>query len=331
MASPALSQLVADLTARQHVTDEDVAALRRLVFGEIRVTPGEAEALIALDEGVDHAPPSWSQFFVEALTDFIVYQEEPQGYVSEANADWLARHIGRDGEVKTRSEIDLLVNVLEKAKSAPMSLVVFALEQVKHAVLTGEGPLASGRTLTRGVIAAPEVDLMRRILYAAGGDGHIAITKREAEILFELNDATVAADNDRAWDELFVKAVANFLLAASGYQVPTRAEALRREQWLDSPSGGVMGFFRRMVAGPTDILAAYSRPSLEEAWAERNKAYADASRMAEHVTENEAQWLAERLGRDQALTDNERALLVFLKREASSLHPLLRPLVDKAA
>jgi hypothetical protein len=331
MASPALSQLVADLTARRRITEEDVTALRRLVFGEVHVTPGEAEVLIALDETVDHAPLAWSQLFVEALTDFLVHQEEPRGYVSEANADWLRQRIARDGAVKTHSELELLVNVLEKAKSVPMSLVVFALEQVKHAVLTGKGPLACGGALSPGVVTAPEVDLLRRILYAAGGDGHVAITRREAEVLFDINDATVDAANDAAWDELFVKALANFLLAASGYQVPTRAEALRREQWLDSPQTGVMGFFRRMVASPNEILGAYSRPRVEETWAEQNRLNTEAARMAENVTEHEAAWLAERLGRGDRTSANERALLAFLKEEASSLHPLLRPLIEKAA
>ncbi len=92
-----------------------------------------------------------------------------------------------------------------------------------------------------------------------------------------------------------------------------------------------MDFFRRMIASPTDILAAYSRPGSEEAWAERNRAHAEATCMAEQVTEQEAQWLADRLGRDQAITANERALLTFLQRESASLHPLLRPLVEKAA
>ena len=33
---------------------------------------------------------------------------------------------------------------------------------------------------------------MRRMLYAFGGDGNIAITRQEAEVLFDINDATDA-------------------------------------------------------------------------------------------------------------------------------------------
>ena len=331
MASPDLTRLVADLTARRRINEDDVGILRRQVFGDGHVTPDEAEALIALDESPGEATPAWSQLFVEALTDFLVHQEQPHGYVSEANADWLMERIGRDGVVKTPTELELLVSVLEKGKSAPVRLVAFAMEQVRHTVVTGAGPLACGRMLTPGVIDAAEVELLRRILYAGGGDGHIAITRPEAEVLFDLNDATNGAPNDPAWDELFVKAIANFLLAASGYHVPTRAEALRREQWLDAPSAGVMSFFRRMVAGPADLLEAYAKPDAEAAWATRNRENAEAARLAERVTDEEARWLADRLGRDSAITENERALLRFVQGEAASLHPLLRPLMEKAA
>lgn len=332
MTTSSLSGLIAELRAKQKLSAEDVLALRRRIFGETSVTPEEAEALIVLDEGVEHADPAWIDLFVETLSDFIIHQQEPQGYVSEANAAWLTARIGADGRVKTQTELELLIKVLEKATAVPPSLSAFALAQVKEALLTAEGPLARGSELVPGTITAAEVELMRRILYAFGSDGNVAITREEAEVLFELNDATAGAANDPSWDELFVKAIANFLLAASRYQVPARSEALRRERWMDEPSGGVMGFFRQMVSGgPAEVLRAYARPDTEGAWAMRNAEHDAASRMAQQITEPEAQWLAERLGRDGAITANERALLSFVQEEAASLHPLLRPLLGKAA
>jgi hypothetical protein len=72
------------------------------------------------------------------------------------------------------------------------------------------------------------------MLYAFGGDGNIAVTQQEASVLFDINDATAETENHPAWSDLFVKALANFLMATSGYQVPTRQEALRREAWLEA-------------------------------------------------------------------------------------------------
>jgi len=114
---------------------DDVLALRRLVYGETHVTPEEAEALIGLDESVEHAGPEWLDLFVEAMTDFVIHQQEPQGYVSEGNAAWLTDRIGHDGRVKTQTELELLIRVIEKATSVPPSLAGFALGQVREAVL----------------------------------------------------------------------------------------------------------------------------------------------------------------------------------------------------
>ncbi|TIT76988.1 MAG: hypothetical protein E5W57_16880, partial [Mesorhizobium sp.] len=195
-----MSAPVAGLTSKNRITAEDVTMLRREVFADGVVTRGEAEALFALDQTARDKCPQWSPFFIEAVTDYIVRQEKPEGYISQENADWLVRAISRDGTVDSRTELELLVHVLEEAKSSPGRLSAYALEQVANAVIDGKGPLMLGGDLVPGLIARAEVDLLRRILYAYGGDGNIAITKAEAEILFRINDRTAAASNDPSWN-----------------------------------------------------------------------------------------------------------------------------------
>ena len=56
--------------------------------------------------------------------------------------------------------------MLDKARWVPQSLVRFALEQVKEAVISGTGPLRSGKKFEPGVVSEADVDLLRRILYS---------------------------------------------------------------------------------------------------------------------------------------------------------------------
>ena len=100
-------------------------------------------------------------------------------------------------------------------------------------MIDGKGPLMLGGDLVPGLIAKAEVDLLRRILYAYGGDGNIAITRAEAEMLFKINERTAAASNDPSWNDLFVKAIANFVMCSAGYEAPTREEALRRDSFFE--------------------------------------------------------------------------------------------------
>lgn len=329
-----MSAPVAGLTSKNRITADDVTMLRREVFTDGVVTRGEAEALFALDRTARDKCQEWAPFFVEAVTDYIVHQEKPEGYVSQENADWLIRAISRDGMVDSRTELELLVHVLEEAKSSPIQLSAYALEQVAHAVIDGKGPLMYGGGLVPGKVTRAEVDLLRRILYAYGGDGNIAITKAEAEILFRINDRTEAAGNDPSWNDLFVKAIANYVMCSAGYEPPTREAALRHENFLGHAEPHIGSLFSRMVSGGlAAILEAYQSPGdIEAEWEARNRAAEALARRAETIDAGEAKWLAEHVGDGKRpLRDNERALLTLIKHASPEIHPALKPLLDKVA
>ncbi len=156
--------------------------MRREVFSDGVVGKPEAEALLALNAKVAEHSAEWSAFFLEALSDYVVHQAKPEGHVSDENATWLIEQISEDGKVESRNELELLVKVLETARTSPGSLPSYALKQVAEAVLTGEGPLARGGKLEKGVINREEAEMMRRILHAMSGPGGMGISQDEAEL-----------------------------------------------------------------------------------------------------------------------------------------------------
>ena len=87
----------------------------------------------------------------------------------------------------------------------------------------------------------------------------------------------------------------------------------------------------RMVSGGfAGILEAYTMPTGKGAAAIRNQEKSQEIAAAEIVNQEEADWLAERIGRDGELHENEKALLRFLHEESPSIHPALTPLIEKA-
>ena len=333
MVGQKASARVADIASRKRVTPLDVLELRQLVFRDGIVAREEAEALFRLNEDCVEQCAEWREFFVEAITDYIVHREKPAGYVSAKNAEWLMEAISHDGKVDTATELELLVRVLETAKFSTERLVAFALKQVKDAVVDGKGPLMQGGELVPGVIEKAEVDLLRRVLYAFGGDGNIAITRAEAEVLFEINDRVAGARNDQSWNDLFVKAIANFVMCASGYQAPPREEALRQENFLDRADADIGGFMARMAStGGRELLAAYRQSvDIDADWEARNQWNDACRRQAERTDNVEARWLAERIGKHGRLQENELALVRFIRDTSPSIHPDLRPLLEKVA
>lgn len=336
LATPDYAQLLADPS---RIDPADVLRFRREVFQDGIVHPAEADALFALNDAIGDKCAEWNEFFVEALTDFTVHQAEPRGYVSLENAGWLASRIAHDGVVDSASELELLVRVMATARECPASLSGFALAQVAYAVIEGDGPLARGLQLTRGVIGEAEVELLRTVLYAGGGASGLSISRKEAEILFDLNERTDAAANHPSWQDLFVRATANYLMAAASSSAPSRATALARQEWLEDAepdTGGFLaktfgGFGKIFSEGFFDDVFTSAHVQMEKAWKERNDRFAAAQRHAEAIDPEEAAWLVARIRRDGAVNANERALLDFIRMESFSVDPKLMDLIRDVA
>jgi hypothetical protein len=314
MTSSSLAPLVSNLRQKRDARPQDVIALRLAVFDDAIVSSTDAEALMSLDECMSQPCPEWRAFFVEALTDFIVQQEQPRGYVDPANARWLMTAIRRDATVKP-NELELLVHVLETAVSVPEDLQKFTLKQIRHAVLFGE---------PRNTVTDAAVELLRRALFAGASAGSVAISRDEAELLFDIADATRDSANAASWTDFFAKAVANLLMAAKGYTAPSREVALRRGRWLSDQSVEPLSFTARVLASLSNgLLVNYSLAEGSE--------MPTATDGHEIVTAAEAQWLSERVKKDGMLSEIEKLMLERIRAEASNLHPTLQPLFEWAA
>jgi hypothetical protein len=98
-----------------------------------------------------------------------------------------------------------------------------ALAQVLHGVITGEGPTTQGRIHYSRCIDAQDTALIRRLVLA-GGDA--AVSRAEADLLFDIHEAALEQADGGAFADLFVRAIAHHVLADAGLPVPARATAL---------------------------------------------------------------------------------------------------------
>jgi hypothetical protein len=272
---------VEDVVRRGSIRDAEIALLRAAFDGGAPVTERDADTLFALDEACPVQHAAWGGLFVDALTDHFVHQVAPDGYLNKAKAERLIGMISREGKTGRRTELDLLLGILETARWIPLGLARFALDQVKHAVATGEGPIRSASALPAGSISEAEVELIRRVLYAFGGNARLAITRGEAEVLLDIN-GLLAEPAPEAWADLFAKAIANLLAFASGHAVPLREEALAREPLGDTASRGASGVLLRAASSEERAIARLERQRIEII-------------TNEAIAEVDAAWLSERL------------------------------------
>jgi hypothetical protein len=314
------------LDARK-ITDADVLTLRETFYADGEIGDAEADHLFALNATLREADASWDVLFVEALTDYCVHQVEPRGYVSEDKAQWLIKRVSHDGAIEAARELELLVCILQKSTSSPPSLAAFVLKAVRDCVLAGSGPLRGRTPDFRPKVCAQDVDVMRRAIFAFGAGGNIFVTREEAEMLCDINDATANAANDPSWPDLFAKAIGNHLMMAATFKPATRDAAAARDKWLDDQSSSVGGFFGKMASSLKD---AFKRAP-EDAWAARERQRDADIATAAPVDGAEAAWLSQRFERDGRLSPAEEALVRFVKADGAPVHASLQPLLARVA
>ena len=313
---------VGETRGKGAISAGDVTKLRRGIYAKGFLDAEEADMLFALHDAAPVQDPAWGAFLIKAITDHVVNRAEPRGYVTTDNAAWLIARISQNRLIETKTELELLIQVIEAARWSPPSLSAFALEQVRQAILTNSGPIRSGKTIAPGVITEADVELIRRILCAFGSETHFAVTRAEIAELLAINEISMHDVNHASWSDLFAKALANALMFASGYEVPARHKALRGLQTtIDDTAGDgtqdltAISALYKMTSAERQALARLERQRLEIV-------------TREMIEADDSDWLAARLTHSGGITPAERTLLRFLKAEQTGLNPKLKPLLD---
>lgn len=310
-----VSGLIGDIKANKAISAADVLSLRKSVWPDGVIGHDEANLLFEINDFDADPSAEWLEFFTAAISEHVVNQTEPKGYVSDENADWLMQRIDHDGKVESRAELELLVRVLEKATGTPESLQNYVLKQIEAAVMTGNGPTRDGGNLYPGSVTDAEVKILRRACYAPGSSGPGRIDRSEADMLFRIKDATLNAENSKDWPKLFLQLVGNYLMAYGEYDAFTREEAARMDSFMNDNKASVGGFFSRMAK--SDISGTFKQAFGSDIFGKKNTecGHIDAVEAARKIDASEDSWLHGKIHSDQNLDPLESALLDFIADE----------------
>lgn len=114
--------------AGRSLTPGEVRQLRRALFEDESASRDEANALFELERVQDAPCAEWTEFFVECVTDHVVWQCRPTGVVAGEQAEWLVREADR---CRPLTGAALLANVLAEAHRAPEWLVAVVRARVQ--------------------------------------------------------------------------------------------------------------------------------------------------------------------------------------------------------
>ena len=206
-----LEELKRELLADGKIDAEEVNKLHEVLYADGKIDQEEADFLFELNDAVSGKPndSSWNQFFVEAISDYLLNDEKSPGVIDNEEGKWLVEKIGADGQVDGVEKL-LLSHLKAKAKKVPASVTALITgASTANAISSDHMNLQQLKKdlLADGKIDAEEVKKLRAALYADG-----KIEQEEADFIFELNDAVSGKKNDPAWNHFFVQVISDYLL-----------------------------------------------------------------------------------------------------------------------
>jgi len=297
----------------------EILALRRQGWGDGIIVREEAEALFALNNGLEERSEEWCDFFVEAIGEFVLNGTPPRLQCDDAEARWLIDKIDHDGVVDSVVELETMVRIVERAENVPTILKNYVLEQVEKEVLTGTGPTRCGGELSATHISAAEVKVLRRVIFSSGGYGPAAVSRFDAELLFRLKDATLQDANDESWADLFIDGISNHLrgFALDNAQL-SHERKLELVREIEDNSVNFGRFFSRMAKSDASLStrAQWLKEHLTGTDGPQNDYEQDAS-AGDEVTAQEQEWLNRAVNKDGQLDDLEKRLIRQLMEDGA--------------
>lgn len=115
-----LEQLKNELLADGIIDAEEVKELEKVLYEDGVIDSEEAEFLFEINDAVSgkNNDPGWDEFFIRAITDYLLNDEESPGEIDDVEANWLYEKIKGDGQVD-EAEKRLLNSLKEKSKNFP--------------------------------------------------------------------------------------------------------------------------------------------------------------------------------------------------------------------
>lgn len=118
-----LEELKKELLADGVIDANEVNELEKILFADGVIDKDEADFLFELNDAVSgkENDPSWGEFFVKAITSFMLEDEDSPGEIDESEAKYLYEKIKGDGQVDG-IEKALLENLKKNSKNFPAIL-----------------------------------------------------------------------------------------------------------------------------------------------------------------------------------------------------------------
>lgn len=188
------------LVEKTEITAADIQLMGNRMFQNGLNPKDDVVTLLAIEHSNSKKSREWDDYFVGILSDHVRAMADASGYLPLSATHWVRSMFCRGGIIASRNEFRVMVDVIETLGKGCPELATFALEQIHHAVMEGEGPLARSRKGIWATISMDQLVFINHILAALGNPEPFSIS--DAEALFDPAQNLYNDQQATAWAEL---------------------------------------------------------------------------------------------------------------------------------
>ena len=97
------------------ISENEAHRIVNEIYKDGIVSRSEAETLFRLSDMLSVSDLAWGSRFQEAMKDFLLTRERPEGWITDEECDWLIAQVKTVGHEPSLDEIDLLIELIKKA------------------------------------------------------------------------------------------------------------------------------------------------------------------------------------------------------------------------
>lgn len=196
----------------ENVTEDSLHELRHLLYRSCPIDHDQVKKILEVHRSTSAKDGPWIEFFLEALTDFFLTRQEDRIYLTDIAETRLLDAIGDEDPIINSGHRHLALRLLLRATEVSERFRRLVLNMVQHHLMHDSQRLLIDLSRQPGTIDIVDLQLIRKLVFGAGGQYDRPIDQSTANFLIELDQPCFTVIDQDAWRRLFRKAMSLHLV-----------------------------------------------------------------------------------------------------------------------
>jgi len=196
----------------QNVTENVHQKLQHLLYRSMPLSQSLVDEILETHRRMPAKDRLWTDFFLEALSDFFLTRKGDQVYLTDTAEERLFEAAGDENPITDPGFRHLLLRLLLRATKVSNRFQRQVLDMVQHHLMHDEQRLLIDLPRQPGTIDIVDLQLIRKLVYGAGGQYDRPIDQSTVNFLIELDQPSFTVIDQEAWRRFFRKAMSLHLV-----------------------------------------------------------------------------------------------------------------------